>query len=86
MQDTEKLALVNTQDVSLTIFRAELTQLWEHLQTDLDCVFVTYHSRRTMGFVSPRFTTDLPIPVEVEVSRKLLCVKSEIFFEPISDK
>lgn len=79
IEDIESLNFKTTEDISLTLFRSELTIFWERLQVDLDCVFITYHSRRTMGFVSPRFISDLPISVDTEIARKLLGVKSEIF-------
>lgn len=44
-----------TEEVSLSKFRDELTVLWEKIQFDCDCFFLTSHGRKIMAFVSPRF-------------------------------
>ncbi|MEM7770502.1 MAG: prevent-host-death family protein [Cyanobacteria bacterium P01_E01_bin.6] len=67
----------NTEEMSLSDFRSQLTECWERLQLDVDCIYLTYHTRRAAVFVSPRFMPYLPIPV-AEVSHKLLAVTSEI--------
>ena len=40
--------------VKITEFRTDITQWWERLQTDLDCVWLEYHDRLAMAFVSPK--------------------------------
>ena len=78
LQDLENCDFLITEDASLSDFRDHLTSFWERLQLDLDCVYVTYHSRRIMGFVSPRFSVDLPIPIS-DVSSKILGINSGLF-------
>ena len=46
-------------DVALTVFRAHITEHWERLQFDIDCVYLTYHSRRVAAFLSPRLVERL---------------------------
>ena len=60
-----------TEEMPLTKFRPQLTQCWEKLQSDLDCIYVTYHTRRAVAFVSPRLAVHLPIPIS-EASDRLL--------------
>ena len=67
-----------TEEMSLTDFRAEMTECWERLQVDTDCIYLTFHTRRAAAFVSPRHITHLPIPVS-DVAHKLLDIGSDIF-------
>jgi hypothetical protein len=87
IKDLEKIEEENliekSIDMTLTEFRAAMTECWESLQVDLDCIYITFHSRRAVAFVSPRLHMDLPIPVS-EVSWKLLL--SELSAEEISTK
>ena len=65
------------EETSLSEFRAQLTEYWEKLQLEVDCIYLTYHTRRAAAFVSPRLTAHLPIPV-AEVTDKLLALDNEI--------
>lgn len=64
-----------TEEMSLSDFRAQMTECWERLQMDVDCIYLTYHTRRAAAFVSPRLAAYLPIPVS-EVAHQLLAVDS----------
>lgn len=66
-----------SEEISLSEFRAHLTEYWEKLQVDVDCIYLTYHTRRAAAFVSPRLASHLPIPIS-DVTHKLLAVNSEI--------
>lgn len=66
-----------TEEMSLSDFRAQMTECWERLQLDVDCIYLTYHTRRAAAFVSPRLMPHLPIPV-AEVSDKVLAINSGI--------
>ncbi|MEQ9482975.1 hypothetical protein [Coleofasciculus sp. F4-SAH-05] len=66
-------AIGKTEEISLSGFRLNMTECWERLQVDVDCIYVTYHTRRAVAFVSPRLTNYLPIPVS-EVAHKLLAI------------
>lgn len=51
----EKSGLIlKSEEMSLKNFRAGLTECWERLQVDVDCIFLTYHSRRVATFLSTR--------------------------------
>jgi hypothetical protein len=66
-----------SEEMSLSDFRSQLTECWERLQIDIDCIYVTYHTRRAIAFVSTRLICHLPIPIS-EVTSKLLSVNSGI--------
>ena len=47
-------SIKNTEEMTLTNFRDNLTRSWEKLQYDLDCIYILNRSRKIMAFVSPR--------------------------------
>lgn len=51
------------EEMPLTKFRDELTYAWELLLSGVDCVYLTFHNRRVIAFVSPRLTRYLSLPV-----------------------
>lgn len=68
-------AIIQSEEMSLSDFRLHLTECWERLQVDVDCIYITYHTRRAVAFVSPRLANYLPIPIS-EVAHKLLAIDS----------
>ena len=68
-------AINQSEEMSLSDFRARMTECWERLQVDVDCIYLTYHNRRAAAFVSPRLANYLSIPVS-EVAHKLLAIDS----------
>ncbi len=68
-------AINNSEEMSLSEFRLHLTECWERLQLDVDCIYVTYHTRRAVAFLSPRLANYLLIPIS-EVAYKLLAIDS----------
>lgn len=76
LEIAEKEGVINgTEEMSLSDFRSQMTECWERLQVDVDCIYLTYHNRRAAAFVSYRLANYLPIPVS-EVAHKLLAVDS----------
>jgi hypothetical protein len=73
----EEGLITTTEEMPLTDFRAQMTECWERLQVEVDCIYLTFHTRRAAVFVSPRLMAYLPIPVS-EVAHKLLSVTSGI--------
>lgn len=73
----EQGLITTTEEMPLTDFRAQMTECWERLQVEVDCIYLTFHTRRAAVFVSPRLMAYLPIPVS-EVAHKLLSVSSGI--------
>jgi len=69
-----------SEEISLSEFRSHLTECWEKLQVDIDCIYLTYHTRRAAAFVSPRLASHLSIPIS-DVTHKLLVIDSEIITE-----
>ncbi|MBD1834502.1 hypothetical protein H6F61_17815 [Cyanobacteria bacterium FACHB-472] len=66
-------AIGKSEEMSLSDFRLHMTVCWERLQIEVDCIYVTYHTRRAVAFVSPRLANYLPIPIS-EVAHKLLAI------------
>lgn len=76
--DLEEKGLINTtEEMSLTDFRAQMTECWERLQVEVDCIYLTFHTRRAAVFVSPRLMAYLSVPVS-DVAYKLLAVSSGV--------
>ena len=59
VEDARLLHLGVTKSMSLAEFRQSLTQNWESLVSEVDCIFLTFHRREALAFVSPRFQDDL---------------------------
>ncbi len=51
------------EEMPLTKFRDELTYAWERLQSGVDCIYLTFHNRRVVAFVSSRLTRYLSLPI-----------------------
>lgn len=76
LEEAEKDGAINkSEEMSLSDFRLHMTECWERLQVDVDCIYVTYHTRRAVAFVSPRLANYLPIPIS-EVAHKVLAIES----------
>lgn len=69
--------ITTIEEMSLTDFRSQMTESWERLQVEVDCIYLTFHTRRAAAFVSPRLVTHLPVPV-ADVAHKLLTFDSDI--------
>jgi len=48
-----------SEERSLAEFRRTLTEAWEKLQDDTDCIYLTFHNRRVVAFVSDRMIGNL---------------------------
>lgn len=70
-------AISKSEEMSLSNFRMQMIERWERLQVDVDCIYLTYHNRRTAAFISPRLANYLSISVS-EVTHKLLAVNSHL--------
>jgi len=76
LEVAEKEGGINkSEEMSLSDFRSQMTDCWERLQVDIDCIYLTYHNRRAAAFVSPRLANYLSIPIS-EVAHKLLAIDS----------
>lgn len=51
------------EEMPLTQFRDRLTETWELLQSGVDCIYLTFHTRRVVVFVSPHLFPYLPLPI-----------------------
>jgi hypothetical protein len=66
------------EEMPLTKFRDQLTESWELLQSGVDCIYLTFHTRRVVVFVSPNLSLYLPLP--------MIGNADKIFFFPDTDK
>lgn len=48
-----------SEERPLTKFRETLTEDWEKLLDSTDCIYLTFHNRRVMAFVSDRIVGNL---------------------------
>lgn len=65
------LPIKRTEEMPLTKFREQLTETKELLESGIDCVYLTFHTRRVIVFVSCRLACYLPIP-HIDTSQKVL--------------
>lgn len=68
-------AINKSEEMSLSDFRAQMTECWERLQVDVDCIYLTYHNRRAAAFLSPRLANYLSIPIS-DFAHTLLAIDS----------
>lgn len=72
-----EISIQKSEEIPLTEFRDQLTEAWERLQGGTDCIYLTFHKRRVVAFVSPRFTHHLSLPL-IGDADKVLFFPSEI--------
>lgn len=70
-EDSE-VSVKNSEEMPLTEFRDQLTEAWEKLLGDTDCIYLTFHKRRVVAFVSPRFIHHISLPLIGESDQVLL--------------
>lgn len=75
--EDEEISIQKSEEIPLTEFRDQLTEAWERLQGGTDCIYLTFHKRRVVAFVSPRFTRCLSLPL-IGDADKVLFFPSEI--------
>lgn len=73
----EEPIIQTSEEMPLTKFRDQLTEAWERLLSGTDCIYLTFHKRRVVAFVSTRFTHHLSLPL-IGDTDKVLFISSEI--------
>ena len=73
----EEFGIQHSEEMPLTEFREQLTEAWEKLLAGTDCIYLTFHKRRVVAFVSSRFTNQLSLPL-IGDADKVLFVSSDI--------
>lgn len=65
IEDIERceIPVDNFQTMSLSEFRTHMTEAWEFLQSGTDCIYLTFHTRPILIFLSPTFSRYLDFPV-----------------------
>lgn len=58
---SKSLSIQVSEEVPITKFRESATEYWERLQAEVECIYLTSHSRKVMAFVSTKFIPDLKI-------------------------
>ncbi|MCY7277201.1 MAG: prevent-host-death family protein [Phormidesmis sp. CAN_BIN44] len=77
LSSEEEISIQKTEEIPLTEFRDQLTEAWERLLGGTDCIYLTFHKRRVVAFVSPRFTSHLSLPL-IGDADKVLFFPSEV--------
>ncbi len=75
--EEREISIQKSEEIPLTEFRDQLTEAWERLLGGTDCIYLTFHKRRVVAFVSPRFTHHLSLPL-IGDANKVLFFPSEI--------
>lgn len=57
------IPIENDLEMPLTQFREKLTEAGELVGEKIDCIYLTFHTRRILAFLSSRLTPYLPIPL-----------------------
>lgn len=60
---SEESKIQRYEEMPLTQFRDQLAKVSDSLVAGVDCIYLTFHNRRVVGFVSPRFTQYLSLPL-----------------------
>ncbi len=58
-----EMGIQKSEEIPLTEFRDQLNESWEKLTGGIDCLYLTFHKRRVVAFISPRFTSHLSLPL-----------------------
>jgi antitoxin (DNA-binding transcriptional repressor) of toxin-antitoxin stability system len=66
-----------SEEIPLTEFRDRLSEAWERLQCGTDCIYLTFHKRRVVAFISPRFINHLSLPI-IGDADKIFFLSSEV--------
>jgi len=77
LSSEEEISIQKTEEIPLTEFRDQLTEAWERLLGGTDCIYLTFHKRRVVAFVSPRFISHLSLPL-IGDADKVLFFPSEV--------
>lgn len=84
LQDVEDInsssdrSIESAKEMPLTDFREHLTESWEELSGALDCIYLTFHRRKVIAVVSPRFTSSLTMPLIGDANKLLKMLHPEI--------
>jgi prevent-host-death family protein len=57
------IPIENYIEMPLTQFREQLTEAGELVGQNIDCIYLTFHTRKIIAFLSSRLTSYLPIPL-----------------------
>lgn len=54
---------VRIEEMPLTKFRDQIHEAWEQLQAGVDCIYLTFHTRPVVAFVSAHLAVHLSMPI-----------------------
>jgi predicted RNA methylase len=63
-------AIETQKSIPLTEFRDHLSVSWEELHTGVDCIYLTFHERPVVAFLSKHLYPHLNIPVTKDFEQK----------------
>jgi hypothetical protein len=61
--ENEQIPITSAEEMPLTKFRDQMTEAWELLQSGMDCIYLTFHNRRVLVFLSPKLSQYLSLPI-----------------------
>lgn len=70
----EQMQIITTKEMSLSQFRNQMTEAWELLQAGADCIYLTFHTRQVLAFLSARFSSHLDLPVIGDPNKMYLLI------------
>ncbi len=59
----DQIPITASEEMPLTKFRDQMTEAWEVLQSGIDCIYLTFHNRRVLVFLSPTLSQYLSLPI-----------------------
>jgi hypothetical protein len=59
----DQIPITASEEMPLTKFRDRMTEAWELLQSGIDCIYLTFHNRRVLAFLSPKLSQYLSLPI-----------------------
>jgi hypothetical protein len=71
------IPISKTEEMPLTKFRDQLTESWEIVQQEVDCIYLTFHTRRILVFASNRLAPHLSLPM-IGDANKILFLSTSV--------
>jgi hypothetical protein len=73
LEGERDIPINESEEVPLTKFRDSVNEYWMRLQAGVDIIYLTFHTRPVIAFVSPRLAVYLPIPLAKD-SEKIFAI------------
>ncbi len=74
----EQIPITASEEMPLTKFRDQMTEAWELLQSGIDCIYLTFHNRRVLVFLSPKLSQYLSLPVIGDADKIIFLLSTQL--------